>query len=149
MLTQWGQMTHVCFSKLTTTVLDDGLSTIRCRDSICSNAGILWIRNLRTNISEILNTIRTFSPNKMHLKMGAILSGPLNPCLLYDWSNHSLLSANLRNWLLSLVYILDCRLFCTKPLSEPIRIHCESHSKERPSIKNVATDLHWRNFICL
>ena len=50
---------------------DDGLSPVRRQAIIWTNAGLLSIRNLGTNFSEILIEIQTFSFKKMHLKMVA------------------------------------------------------------------------------
>ena len=56
-LTHWGQVTHICVIKLTII--------------IWTNAGILLIRPLGTNFSEILIEIHTFSFKKMHLKLSS------------------------------------------------------------------------------
>ena len=70
-LTHWGRMTHICVSKLTSTGSDNGLSPSRRQAIIWSNAGILLIRTLGTNFSEILSKIHTFSFKKIHLKMSS------------------------------------------------------------------------------
>ena len=62
-------MRHICVSKLTITGSDNGLSPGRRQAIILANAGILSIRNLGTNFSEILGVIHSFSFSKMHLKM--------------------------------------------------------------------------------
>ena len=56
-LTHWGRVTHICVSKLT-------------------NAGILLIGPLRTNFSEILIEILTFSFKKMRLKVSSAKRRP-------------------------------------------------------------------------
>ena len=66
-LTHWGRVTHVCVSKLTIIGSDNGLSPGRRQAIIWTNAGILLIRPLGTNFSEIL--IYTISFKKIHLKM--------------------------------------------------------------------------------
>ena len=68
-LTLWGRMMHVCVSKLTIIVSDKGLSPGRHQAIIWTNAGISLIGILRTNVSEILSEIDTFSFQKMHLKV--------------------------------------------------------------------------------
>ena len=68
-LTHWGQVTHICVSKLTITGSDNGLSPERCHTIIWTNAGILLIGPLGTNFSEILIEIQTFSLKKIRLKM--------------------------------------------------------------------------------
>ena len=69
LLTHWGRMTHICVSKLTIIGSDNGLSPGRRQAIIWTNAGILLIGPLRTNVSEMLIEIHTFSFKKMHLKM--------------------------------------------------------------------------------
>ena len=64
-------MTHICVSKLTIIVSDNGLSPGRHQAIIWTNAGILLIGPLGTNFSEILIGIQTFSFMKMHLKMSS------------------------------------------------------------------------------
>ena len=64
-LTHWGQMRHMCDSKLTIIGLDNGLSPGRCQAIIWTNAVILLIRASGTNFSEILSEIHAFSFKKM------------------------------------------------------------------------------------
>ena len=78
-LTHWGRVTHICVNKLTTIGSDNGLSPGRRQAIIWTNAGILLIGPLGTNIGEILIKIWTFSFNKMHLKMS---SGKWRPSCL-------------------------------------------------------------------
>ena len=68
-LTHWGRVTHICIGKLTIIGSDNGLSPHRRQAIIWTNAGILLIRLLGTNFSEILIGNQTFSFKKMHLKM--------------------------------------------------------------------------------
>ena len=70
-LTHWGQVTHICVSKLIIIGSDNGLSPGRRQAIIWTNAGILLIWPLRTNFSEILIAIETFSFKKMHLKISS------------------------------------------------------------------------------
>ena len=62
-------MTHICVSKLPIIASDNGLSPGRRQAIIGNNSGILSIGLLRTNFSEILIKILTFSFKKMRLKM--------------------------------------------------------------------------------
>ena len=78
-LTHWGRVTHIYVSKLTIISSDNGLSPGRCQAILWTNAGILLIRNLGTNFSEILSKIHAFSFKKMHLKMS---SGKRRPSCL-------------------------------------------------------------------
>ena len=55
-------MTQICVSNLTIIGSDNG----RRQAIIYTNAGILLIRTLGTNFSEILSKINTFSFKKMH-----------------------------------------------------------------------------------
>ena len=70
-LTHWGRVTHICVGKLTIIGSDNGLSPGLCQAIIWTNAGILLIRTLGTNFSEILGKIDSFSFKKMHLKMSS------------------------------------------------------------------------------
>ena len=69
--TQWGQMTHICVSKFTIIVSDNGLSPVGRQAIIWNNAGILSIGLLGTNFSEIFIEILTFSFTKMRLKVSS------------------------------------------------------------------------------
>ena len=60
MLTHWGRVTHICVGNLTIIASDNGLSPSRRQAIIWTNAGILLIRHLETNFSEILIEIHTF-----------------------------------------------------------------------------------------
>ena len=56
-LTHWGRETHICVGKLTIIGSDNGLSPGRRQPVIWTNAGILLIRTLGTNFSEILGEV--------------------------------------------------------------------------------------------
>ena len=75
-LTHWGQVMHICISKLIIIGSDNGLSPGRPQAIIGTNAGILSIGPIGTNFSEILIEIDTFSFKKVRLKM---LSGKWRP----------------------------------------------------------------------
>ena len=79
-------------SKLTITVSDNGLSPNRRQAIIWTNAGILFIRPLGINFSEISIEIDIFSFAKMHLKMSSgknVVRQPsclgLNVLITYTW----------------------------------------------------------------
>ena len=80
LLTHWGWVSHICVSKLTIIGSDNGLSPGRRKAIIWTNAGILLIRPLGTNFSEILIEIYTFLFKKIiwkcRLEMAAMLSRP-------------------------------------------------------------------------
>ena len=72
-------MTHTCVNKLTSIRSDNGLLPGQHQAIISTNAGLLLIGPLGTNISETLSKIHIFSFKKMRLKnviwkMAAILS---------------------------------------------------------------------------
>ena len=64
-------MTHICVGNLTIIGSGNGLSPGWRQAIIWTNAGILLIRTLGTNVSEILSEIHTFSFKKMHLKVSS------------------------------------------------------------------------------
>ena len=70
-LTHWGRATHICVSEIIIIGSDNGLSPGRRQAIIWTNAGILLIRTLGTNFSEILGEIHSFSFSKIHLKMSS------------------------------------------------------------------------------
>ena len=70
-LTHWGRVTHICVSNLTTIGSVNGLSPARRQAITWTNGGILLIRPLGTNFSEILIEISTFSFKKMRLKISS------------------------------------------------------------------------------
>ena len=70
-LTHLGRETHIYVSKLSIIGWDNGLLPGRRQAIISTNAGILLIRTLWTNFSEILSEIHAFSFKKMHLKVSS------------------------------------------------------------------------------
>ena len=87
-LTYWGRVTHICVSDLTITGSDNGLSPGRRQAIIRTNIGILLIRPLGTNFSEIWIEILIFSFKKMPLKVSSAKGRPfclgLNVLMLHD-----------------------------------------------------------------
>ena len=75
-------MTHIYVSKLNTIGSDNGLSPGRRQAIICTNVGILLIRNVGTNFREILSEIYIFLFKNMHLKISSAKSRPF--CLGLD-----------------------------------------------------------------
>ena len=71
LLTHWGRVTHICVSRLTLIVSDNGLSPDRRQSIIWTNDGIRYIGPLGINFSEMLIKIYTFSFRKMHLKISS------------------------------------------------------------------------------
>ena len=76
LLTHWGQVTHICVSDLTIIGSDNGLSPGRRQVIIRIYAGILLIRPLGTNFSEILIESLLFSFKKMRLKVSSAKRWP-------------------------------------------------------------------------
>ena len=64
-------MTHICVGNLVIIGSDNGLSPGRRQAIIWTNAGILFIGPLETNLSEILIEILTFAFKKMRLKVSS------------------------------------------------------------------------------
>ena len=65
-------MTHTCVNNLNIIGPDDGLSPGRRQAIIWTSAGILLIGPSRTNFSEILIEILTFSFKKMRFKVSSV-----------------------------------------------------------------------------
>ena len=70
-LTHWGRVTHICVSKLSSIVSDNGLSPGRRQAIIWTNAALLLIGPLGTNFVENLIEIHIFSFRKMYFKMSS------------------------------------------------------------------------------
>ena len=86
-LTHWGRVTHICVGNLTIIGWDNVLSPGRRQAIIWTNAVILLIGPLETNVSEILIKIKTFSFKKMRSKVS---SGKRRPsCLGLNELNNS------------------------------------------------------------
>ena len=80
-LTHWGRATHICVGKLTIIGSDNDLSPGRRQAIIWTNAGILLIEPLGTNVSESLNRnsnifIYENAQEKGVCEMASILSRP-------------------------------------------------------------------------
>ena len=67
----WGRLTFICVSKLTIIGSDNGLSPGRRQAIILTNAGILLIGPLGTNVNDTSIEIHTFSFKKIHLKLSS------------------------------------------------------------------------------
>ena len=71
-LTHWGRVMHICISNLTIIGPDNGLLPGWRQTITWTNAWILLIGPCRTNVSEILICIQTFSFKKMQFKMPSV-----------------------------------------------------------------------------
>ena len=69
--TYWGQVTHICVSKLTLIGSNNGLVPGQRQATIWTNVGILLIGPLGTNFNEIIIEIHTFSLQKIYFKMSS------------------------------------------------------------------------------
>ena len=98
LLTHWGRMTHICVNKLATIGSDNGLSPDRRQAIIWTNGGILLIRPLGKNFSEIFIGIHTFSFKKNHLKLSSEKYKPFCPGL-------NVLNLTLNLWHTSWIHI--------------------------------------------
>ena len=112
-------MTHICVSELTTTGSDNGLSPGRRQVIIWTNAGILLIRPLGTNFSEIIIGVQTFSFKKMELNMSSAKWRPfyldLNELIM---DSRDFLSIFFRVTLLT--WLHQCHFFITSALFRTI-----------------------------
>ena len=97
-------MTHIYVGKLTIIGSDNGLSPDRRQAITWTNAGILLIGPLGTNLNEILIKIQTFSFTKMHLKISSPKWRPF--CLGLNVSIESVLHVS------SCKYVLNLREKC-------------------------------------
>ena len=70
-LSHSGRVTYICISKQITIGSDNGLLPDQRQAIIWTNAEIMLIAPIGTNLSEILIKIYTFSFKKMHLKMSS------------------------------------------------------------------------------
>ena len=75
-LTHWGRVTHKRVSDLTSIGSYNGLSPGRRQAIIRTNAGILLIRPLGTNLSELLVEILIFLFKKIRLKVSSAKRRP-------------------------------------------------------------------------
>ena len=75
-LTHWGQVMHICVSKLTIIASDSGLSPDQRQAIIWTSAGILLIGPLGRNFNAILIKVHIFSFRKIHFKMWSVRFRP-------------------------------------------------------------------------
>ena len=123
--TCWGRVMHICVSKLTIIGSDNGLSPARRQAIIWTNAGILLIGPLGTNLSEILIEILTFSFKKMLMK---VLSAKRRPFCL----GLNVLTTLINTSSASCIYIWDTKIVISvsadvlapnglRPLAGPVK----------------------------
>ena len=131
-LTHWGQVIHICIHNLTIIVSNNGLSPYRRQAIIWTNAWVLSIGPLETNLRELSIEIWTFSFTGMHFKMSSAMSqticfSSVLPCgitwrqELTHWGR--VIHICINN--LSLFQIIACRQIGHKPLSELMLEYCK------------------------
>ena len=143
-LTHWGRVTHICVGNPTIIGSDNGLSPDQRQAIIRTNAGILLIRPLGTNFSEILIEILIFSFKKMRSK---VLSAKRRPfciglnvlrtrgcCTFGTWlmTNDTIsvtINANFSESLVDIQYSFEVNQFSTRCVSNIIHYHC-AHRKD-------------------
>ena len=108
-LIHWGQVTHICVGKLAIIGSDIGLLPGWYQAIIWTNAGILSIGPLTTNLSEILIGIHKLSFKKMHVKMSAkwrqsclgLSVLDLYNCISVKLNSFKCLGLNISDWALT------------------------------------------------
>ena len=146
MLTHWGWVMHICISNLTIISSDNGLLPGRHQAIIWTNAGILVIRIVVTNFSEILSEIHTFSFKKMNLKMSSAKWWPV--C-----HGPNVLSSMKRQWNMPWSYPLYKSLCHLSATFGKIIMHCILHllpsqlpdNKQKQSYLSIRYD---NDFLC-
>ena len=107
---------HICVSKLAIIGSDNDLSPGRRQAIIWTNAGILLIGTLGTNLSEIIGKIHSFSFKKMHLKMssakGRLFSLGLNELSYSCMSNYFKLFMRVLLFINALISLLSFAILC-------------------------------------
>ena len=105
-LIHWGRVTYICINNLCHIGSDDGLSPRQGQAIISTNAGISLIGQLETNFGKILETVNTFSFEKVHLKRSCakwqhfclrlnVLMSTYTKCVR-SWQ---LMAQGMKNWL--------------------------------------------------
>ena len=112
-LTHWGQVKHICVSKLTIIGSDNGLWPRQCKVVTWINAGILLIGSLGTNFSEIFIEIYSFHSRKC----------------IWKWRTFCLWLIVLNNWVISFQTV---NLFY-----HIIHFNCNISVWNRPSTVNI------------
>ena len=132
-------MTHISVGKLTIIGSDNGLPPERRQAIIWTNAGLLLIRPLGTNFSEILIEILTFSFKKMRLKVSSAKRPPF--CLGLN--------------MLSLCYVNFCRdesYNRTKlmiPSTFELKTFSQGLNRNYVDLRFISIRCSWIMFCCL
>ena len=113
LLTHWGRVMHIGAGKLTTIASDNGSSPGRRQAIIWTNAGILLIGPLGTNVNEIVIEIQTFSFEKKYLEVSSAKWRPF--CLGLNVLNGSSVDPSAQ-----LIYYTrdDCDMLGWRPANE-------------------------------
>ena len=118
-LTQWGRTTHICVSKLTIIISENGLSPGRRQVIIWANNGILLIRTWGTNFSDILNRnsyifIQDNSFENVVWNMAAICSRPQYVNRIFIVEIDKTFSWQMRLFLYNVCILFTKRQLCAK-----------------------------------
>ena len=149
-LTHWGRVTHICVSIVSITGSDNGLSPDRRQAIIWTNVGILLIRPLGTNFSEILIEIQIFSYKKMNLKMSSAkwwsfclsLNVLMNSVVIIIWK-YTPYSA--RQWS-RFAPLFTLALCIALPVYDILHLFYQFHVL---TFKSVICFLRWRKYITM
>ena len=147
LLTHWGRVMHICVSKLTSIVSDNGLSPGWRQAIIWTNAGILLIGPLGTNSSEILIGIRTFWFKKMSsgkwrpFCFGLNVSTSNDHHIYREWEAKDFI----RLWIVTLkwkcqhfdeIFISGCTGSCQCPVQPAIKISSKQQFHFNKTVKS-------------
>ena len=146
-------MTHISVGKLTIIGSDNGLSPERRQAIIWTNAGILLIKPLQINFSEILIEIQTFSLKKICFKMSSAKCCSfclgLNVLIPMGCANETWLP--LPHWDLDIMVVLSKRsYFLLKSLQIPYAIWLEQYDYDdthQSKTTNLASTVQ-QSFLC-
>ena len=144
-LTQWGRVTHICVSNLTIIGSDNGLSHGRCLAIIWTNAGILLIEPLGTNLSaiSIVVCILENAFENVVCDMAAILSRP--QCVYYvvlAWEHIFLLEEDL-----GVAIVIRDLLTTDRPYCRYLSIHSIIDTSKRFWSRHFQTHFSKRKYI--
>ena len=124
LLTHWGRVMHICVTKLTIIVSDNGFSPGRCQPIVWTNAGILLIGPYE----QILIEIQTFHWRKCIWKCrisiaGHYFSASMCEIVTCRWQSYEMMSFWHMRATLPCVYLSSCRLPATNCPTINLKTH--------------------------
>ena len=156
LLTHGGRVKHICVSELTIIGSDKGLSPGRSQAIVWTNAGILLIGPLETNVSENLIAIYTFSFKTMQLKMSSAKWGPFVPVSMREMSMKCCSggdkSVDLHLYSLMSLLLRQYKIFLNHlPLDNMTAVSQTIFSDEFVLMKSFVFwfDFHWNSFLAI